>query len=189
MNELKQIDIKVFAEDASDVKATEFVAVLQRWIREHTIPGTLIDVADYSHIHNGAGIILVGHQYNLSIDYGDGRMGLLVHYKLPAEETLEKRIEAAIKLAFDACALLEEEGEFKARLKFSRTDFRFLASDRLHAPNSDDTYAAVAPVLESAGKSATGGDAALTRINEDPDERLTIDVAMSAGWTSAHAEI
>ena len=181
MNELKQIDIKVFAEEASDVKATEFIAVLQRWIREHTIPGTLIDVADYSHIHNGAGVILVGHQYNLSIDYVDGRMGLLVHYKLATEETLEERIEAAIKLAFNACILLEEESEFKARLKFSRTDFRFLASDRLHAPNTNDAYAQVAPVLEAATQSVSGGDVALTRVNDDPDERLAIDVTASAG--------
>ena len=181
MDELTQIDIKVFAEDASDVKAAEFIAVFQRWIRDHTIPGILIDVADYSHIHNGAGVILVGHERNLSIDYVDGRMGLLVHYKRPAEETLEKRIEAAIKFAFNACTLLEEEGEFKARLKFSRTDFRFLASDRLHAPNSDEAYAQVAPILEAATKSASGGDAALTRVNDDPDERLAIDVTASAG--------
>ena len=176
MNELKQIDIKIFAENASDVNATEFIAVLQRWIREHTIPGTLIDVADYSHIHNGAGVILVGHEYNLSIDYGDGRMGLLVHDKLPAEDTLEKRIGAAMKLAFNACAILEEEGEFKARLKFSRTNFRFFASDRLHAPNSDDTYTQVSFALEAATRAVSGGDAALSRINDDPDERLTIDV-------------
>ena len=181
MDELTQIDIKVFAEDASDVKAAEFIAVFQRWIRDHTIPGILIDVADYSHIHNGAGVILVGHERNLSIDYADGRMGLLVHYKRPTEETLEERIVAAIKFAFNACTLLEEEGEFKARLKFSRTDFRFLASDRLHAPNSDEAYAQVAPILEAATKSASGGDVALTRVNDDPDERLAIDVTASAG--------
>ena len=188
MNDLKQIDIKVFAEDASDVKATEFVAVLQRWIREHTVPGTLIDVADYSHIHHGAGVILVGHEYNLSVDYGDGRMGLLVHYKLPAEDSLEERIASAMKLAFNACSILEEEGEFKARLKFSRTDFRFLPSDRLHAPNTDDVYAQVAPALEAAAKSASGGDASLIRLNDDPDKRLTIDVEMSTEWAPAHAE-
>jgi len=181
MDDLKQIDIKVFAEDASDVKATEFIAVLQRWIREHTIPGTLIDVADYSHIHNGAGVILVGHQYNLSIDYVDGRMGLLVHLKLPSEKTLQDRIEAAIKLAFNACAILEEEGEFKARLKFSRTNFRFLASDRLNAPNSAVTFSELAPILESAIKGFSGGDVSLTHVSDDPGGRLTVDVAASAG--------
>ena len=180
MNDLKQIDIKVFAEDASDVKATEFVAVLQRWIREHTVPGTLIDVADYSHIHNGAGVILVGHEYNLSVDYGDGRMGLLVHSKLPAEDSLKKRIEAAIKLAFNACSILEEEGEFKARLKFSRTNFRFLASDRLNAPNSDDTYAEVAATLEAVAKTLSGSDVTVRRVNDSPGERLAIDVTMGA---------
>ncbi|MDK1022280.1 MAG: hypothetical protein QGD90_11670 [Candidatus Hydrogenedentes bacterium] len=179
MNDLKQIDIKVFAEDASDVKATEFVAVLQRWIREHTVPGTLIDVADYSHIHNGAGVILVGHEYNLSVDYGDGRMGLLVHYKLPAEDSLEERIASAMKLAFNACSILEEEGEFKARLKFSRTDFRFLASDRLHAPNTDDVYAQVAPALEAAAKDLPAGNVALNRVNDNPADRLAVDVTIS----------
>lgn len=181
MNDLKQIDIKVFAEDTSDVQASEFVAVLQRWIREHTIPGILIDVADYSHIHNGAGVILVGHECNLSIDYTGGRMGLLVHCKLPPEDSLEERIASAMKLAFNACAILEEEGEFKARLKFSRTEFRFLASDRRRAPNTGDTYAQLAPILEAAAKSVSDGDVTLTRINDDPHERLAIDVTVSSG--------
>ena len=180
MNDLKQIDIKVFAEDTSDVQAAEFIAVFQRWIREHTIPGTLIDVADYSHIHNGAGVILVGHEYNLSVDYGDGRMGLLVHYKLPSEDSLQERIASAMKLAFNACSILEEEGEFKARLKFSRTNFRFLASDRLHAPNSDETYAEIAATLEAAAKTLSGSDVTVSRVNDSPGERLAIDVSMGA---------
>lgn len=184
MDDIKQIDIKVFVEDATDVKATEFVAVLQRWIQQHTVPGTLIDVADYSHIQDGAGVILVAHQYNLSIDYTDGRMGLLVHFKLPAEETFEARLEAALKLAFDACALLEEEGEFKARLKFGRNAFRFMVSDRLRAPNTDETYAEIAPLLEAAAKSLTGGDATLTRKNDDPRDRLIIDVTTSSEVTA-----
>ncbi len=180
MNDLKQIDIKVFAEDTSDVQAFEFVAVLQRWIQEHTIPGILIDVADYSHISNGAGVILVGHEYNLSIDYTGGRMGLLVHSKLPPEDSLEKRIASAMKLAFNACAILEEEGEFKARLKFSRTQFRFLASDRRRAPNTNDTYTQLAPILEAAAKAISAGDVTLTRVNDDPNERLAVAVETSS---------
>lgn len=180
MNDLKQIDIKVFAEDTSDVQAAEFIAVFQRWIREHTIPGTLIDVADYSHIHNGAGVILVGHEYNLSVDYGNGRMGLLVHYKLPSEDSLQERIASAMKLAFNACSILEEEGEFQARLKFSRTKFRFIASDRLHAPNSDETYAEIAATLEAAAKTLSGSDVTVSRVNDSPGERLAVDVSMGA---------
>lgn len=180
MNDLKQIDIKVFADQGQDINPYEFVGVLQRWIQEHKIPGVLIDVADYSHIEDGAGIILVGHEYNLSVDYTGGRMGLLFHYKLPSEDTLEERIASALKQAFNAAALLQEEDEFKARLAFSRTNFRFLASDRLNAPNDDATYAAIAPILEQAVKAVSGGDVTLISVDENAHARLAIDGVASA---------
>ena len=180
MNELKQIDIKIFAEEGENIAPYEFVPVLQRWIQEHRVPGVLIDVADYSHIHHGAGMILVAHEYNLSIDYTGGRMGLLIHYKLPPQDTFEDRLGAALKQAFSAAAILEEEPEFQARLKFSRTQFQFLASDRLLAPNTDEAYNRIAAVLEARIRKLTDGDVILTRMNEDPRDRLAIEVTASA---------
>jgi len=96
---IQKIDVKVFATKGEDIDPYEFVPVLQRWIQEHTIPGTLIDVADYSHMHEGPGIILVGHQYNVSVDYTSGKMGLLFRYKRPAENTFAERVQSAARQA------------------------------------------------------------------------------------------
>jgi len=184
MSDLQHVDIKVYADQCDGVAATEFVAVLQRWIQEDTIAGVLIDVADYSHIQDGAGIILVGHQFNVSIDYVDGRMGLLVHYKFTPGDTLEARIGAAAQLAFEAAAILQDEPEFQGRLSFARDGFRFMASDRLRAPNDDVSYDAVAQAVEAAAKSLSGGDATLTRVNDDARDRLTVDVTTSVAVPS-----
>ena len=72
VDDIQKIDVKIFASQGQDIDPYEFVPVLQRWIQEHLVPGVLIDVADYSHMHNGAGVILVGHEYNLSVDYAEG---------------------------------------------------------------------------------------------------------------------
>jgi hypothetical protein len=176
MDEIQKIDVKVFAERGEDIDPFTFVPVLQRWIQEHSIPGVLIDVADYKHIHHGAGIILVGHEYNVSIDYAGGRMGLLVHMKRPSETSFADRVRAALKLAYACCKLLEEDPAFEGQLQFSRTDLRFMVSDRLHAPNDDSVFQAIHDAVDAVAEDVLGGKVALTRRGEDPRERLTIDL-------------
>ena len=185
MSDLTYIDIKVYADQYDGIAPQEFVAVLQRWIQEDTVPGALIDVADYSHIHHGAGVILVGHEYNISADYVDGRMGLLLHYKLTPGDALEARIGAAAQRAFEAAATLQDEPEFQGRLHFETNAFRFMASDRLRAPNTDAAYAEIAAPLEAAAKALTDSEATLTRVTDDDRNRLTIDVATAAPVASA----
>ena len=179
MDNLKQFDIKIFAATDNGVQATEFILVLQRWIQEHAIPGVLIDVADYSHIHDGTGVILVGHEYNLSIDYVGGRMGVLFRYKQPAESMFQDRLRSALQQAFNACNLLENEEEFEGRLRFDTAGFLFFANDRLAAPNDDQSYDALAPSVEQEAKGMLGRDVTLDRRGDDPRERLTIAVNAS----------
>ena len=85
MDDLKQFDIRIFAKTWNGVDPDAFMGVLQRWIQKHSVPGALIDVADYGHIHHGHGTILIAHEYNLSIDYAGGKPALLIRTKRPAE--------------------------------------------------------------------------------------------------------
>jgi len=180
IDDIKQVDIKVFAKDGGDVTCTEFMGILQGWIRDHSIPGVLIDVADYCHMHHGPGMVLIAHEFNISIDYAEGRMGLLFHYKLPPEETFAERLQSALRQTFNACRLLEQTESLKERLTFDASGFRFMTSDRLNAPNDDTTYAALAEHVQGGAKAFYGADVTIERVQNDSRERLAIQVAAKA---------
>ena len=173
MEELQRFDIKVFAKQGSDIDPYAFVPVLQRWIRDHSIPGTLIDVADYSHVEGGAGVVLVGHQYNVSIDYTGG-MGLLYRQRQPLEGTFSTRCAAVLKGALGACEQLEGEPEFSGRLKFSREKISFIANDRL-APSKDSAEKIRSGVAGSFGE-VLGVGVGVAIVDNDPRERLLISI-------------
>jgi hypothetical protein len=175
MNELQRIDIKVFVEQGADIDAYTFVPVLQRWIREHTIEGTLIDVADYSHVVGGAGIVLVGHQFNVSIDY-EGGMGLLYCQRQPLSGSLQERCAAVLRSALGACAQLEGEPEFSGQLKFSQEKISFIANDRLAGPNDAAASEAVVGAVSAAFAEVLGGDVTVSAAANDSRDRLTLTV-------------
>ena len=179
MNDIKGIDVKVFAGQGGDIAPSEFFAVLQRWIREHTVPGVLIDVADYSHMHHGPGIVLVGHESNVSIDYAEGRMGLLYKYKRISEDGIEEPLKSAIISALTACKLLEQEEEFKGRLKFDGGSLQIVANDRLTAPNEDAAYENLRAATESVLGSVFNDGAEISRTENDARDRLGVEVRAS----------
>jgi hypothetical protein len=183
MDDLKKFDIKVFAKTWEGVKPEAFMGVFQRWIQQHTVPGILVDAADYVHIHQGHGTVLVAHEYNLSMDYAGGRPGLLYRAKQPAESTLGARIEAALRLTLGACRKLEEEPEFAGRLTFDMATFMVIANDRLVAPNDDGAYASMKAAVERAVAPVFGGGVIVERVPLDPRERLTLSVSPKGSVT------
>ena len=71
------MSVKFYVEDDSSLGAHEFVPVFHSWIQNHAVPEhMLIDVADYAHVHNGPGTLLVAHEANFYTDRIDGRLGL-----------------------------------------------------------------------------------------------------------------
>lgn len=177
MDDLTQFDIRISSKTSQGVDTEAFMGVLQRWIQNHTIPGVLIDVADYGHIHQGHGTILIAHEFNFSVDYAGGKLAVLVRVKRPAETTLTARIESALRLALKGCRQLEQEPEFAGKLTFDPSTFVFTTNDRLRAPNTDATYAAVKPAIEAAAKAVFGTSAVLERVANDPRDRMTARVA------------
>jgi hypothetical protein len=176
MDDLYQIDIKIFTSQGDDIAPFDFVPVLQRWIQEHTVPGVLIDVADYSHIHHGAGVILVAHEMNISIDYNGGRMGLLYHQKQPREDSFAERLRAVLNDALTACKLLQEEPEFQGRLAFDPGNLLFLASDRLTAPNDEAVSSTLRKEVSEALISIYGEDVRCESVATDSRDRVAFAI-------------
>src|SRR4030095_14690853 len=101
--DLQRIGIKVFAEDSAKVDVRDFIPVFHSWIQKQAVENhLLIDVHDYSHIHNGPGILLVAHEGNFSIDLSNGEMGLAYYRKQPTAGSMTQRLNGVLKSALQA---------------------------------------------------------------------------------------
>ena len=176
MEALQKFDIKIFAESGADIDPLEFVAVLQRWIREGTAEGIPIDVVDYSHMHHGPGVILVGHYVNIGIDYTGGRMGLLYHQKQSAEGDFSQRFRTNLKNALEACIQLEAGEGFKGRLKFGSGEFMVIANDRLQTDGQEDAATMLRDGISEVARELFGPKVAFTLEDGDPRARPSVSI-------------
>lgn len=146
MNPIQHVRVKIFASEPAAIDLGDAIPIFHRWIQEHVCPEMLIDVADYRHVPNGPGVMLIGHEANYSLDMTKGRLGLLYSRKQAgggAQENLSQAYDAAMA----ACARLEQEPAFAGKLKFG-AECEFSINDRLLAPNRDDTFAALKPEFD-----------------------------------------
>ena len=175
--ELQKIGVKVFAAAANDIPLADFIDVFHNWIQ--TTDGVYHDVADYSHMQAGPGIVLVANHANVSIDETDNRRGLLYSQKAHLNGSNQEKIRTVFRAAMDYCRRLEQEPSLRGKAKFSKDEFAFLINDRLLAPNREDTFTELKPELETAlGGLFGAGNFALER-RSNPRERFTVAVRAS----------
>jgi len=183
--ELHRIGIKVPMQEGLALPALEFIQVFHGWIQAHTLPGTLIDVADYSHVHHGPGILLVAHAGNYSVDEIGGWRGLSYYSKHPVPGDLTARISAVCRLALQACDLLERDARFGGKLRFNAGELELFANDRLEAPNTAATETTILPALKLLlGKLYPGRECKMTR-EPDARERFALKIVSGASVTAA----
>lgn len=170
MSGLQRFGFKVFAEAAPEPAA--LIPVFHRWIREDAVPGLLIDVADYSHLPQSPGVVLVGREADYALDATEGPVGLLLLRKTEQDGPAEERFAAVLKSALDAAEKLEKDPELAGKLRFRKNAALFVANDRLLAPNDDAAFKALQAPLEAAAKRVLGPAAKVVREKGDPRRRL-----------------
>ena len=144
---LQHISIKIFASEAR-INISDAIAVFHGWIQRKACPEMPIDVADYRHVPNGPGVILVCHEAIYGLDQREGRLGLLYNRRTALEGSNLEKLDQAYGAAWAACRLLQDEPTFRGKLIFDPGDFEVLVNDRLLAPNTDETLASVRPEVE-----------------------------------------
>src|SRR5215208_2214289 len=77
--ELQKIAVKIFTEGPNSVPLSDFIDVFHGWIQ--STDGVYHDVADYSHMRAGPGVVLIANSANVGIDESDNRRGLLFTQK------------------------------------------------------------------------------------------------------------
>ena len=171
--ELSRFGLKLIATDPTAMEARKFVPIFHSWIQKQAVEKhQLIDVHDYSHIHHGPGILLVGHEGNFSTEMGEGIPGLVYFRKL-AGGTFEETLRASLKAVLQAAALIEAEPSLENRARFRRDELLFISNDRLLAPNNSATFEALKPTLAK----VLGAKATFTALRPNTRDRLTIRVS------------
>jgi hypothetical protein len=174
-----KLQLKIFlAPDAAvGLDRAAFVPVFHRWIKEHTLPEMLIDVASYVHVPEGPSVALIGHGSDYFVDEGGGRVGLLYSRKRAGVGgSAAERLADLARRTLHAAALLEKDAAFGGKLRFVPGELLFRVNDRLHAPASDATFAALRPELEAfAAKLYGAGAFELTRVG-GPKELFAVRI-------------
>lgn len=174
--ELQKIAVKFFA-SANDIPLTDFIDVFHGWIQASN--GRYHDVADYSHMRAGPGIVLVASHANVSIDEANNRRGLLYSQKAHLSGSNEEKIRAVLRAALKYCRRLEQEPRLRSKLKFSDEEIFISINDRLLAPNSQETLTALKPDLESAVRPLVGDANFTLQHNQDPRQRFSVTARAS----------
>jgi hypothetical protein len=174
-----KITVKFYAEDDSAISSHEFVPVLHSWIQQQAVPDhALIDVADYGHVHNGPGTVLVAHEANFYTDRSDGRLGFMYSRKQPASGSFQDRLRQAFAAALEGCARLEDDPRLAGRIKFRTNESLVRLNDRLLAPNTFETYTFIQPELKRIAATLYPG----TNVDMEhiPSEKTLFEVRMKA---------
>ena len=174
------INLKIFARQPAAIDLGDAIGVFHRWIQEHAVGELLIDVADYRHVPNGPGVMLIGQEANYSLDLTGGRLGLLYNRKQAVSGGAQDKLRQAWDAAVAACRRLEQEGPFRGKLAFEPGECEVIVNDRLLAPNTAESYQALEPELRSFFAGLWGeGAVALEHVGE-PRERLRVLVRRTA---------
>lgn len=181
-----QLAIKLYAADPGAVSLEAFPPIFHRWIQEHRIPGQLlIDVADYRHVPDGPGIVLIAHEAHYALDGERGPLGLLYSRKRDQPGELADKLVEALREAVFAARALEDDPARPIRFRADR--IRVAVMSRRLAPNTVETFAAARPALEGlAARIHPGRQPAVEHL---ADERAPFAVDIAVAGPLALAEL
>lgn len=146
---MDHINVKILASPGAAVDWPALIPVFHRWIQKGVFAEILpIDVADYSHVPQGPGILLIGHHAAISLDNRENRLGLLYNRKTAVAGDVAEKVRLSRDGALAAARRLSEEPELRGLLHFDESNWEIFVNDRLLAPNTAETWAKVRPELE-----------------------------------------
>ena len=176
----QRISVKYFIENPAAVDLEEYIPIFQRWIKEQTVEGLLIDVADYKHVQAGPGIILIGQQTDYALDVGGGRPGLLYRRKRKLGGGLVDQLRTVFRLALQACLAVQAEPVLQGRVTFRTDRAELTFADRLSAPNEAQTLEIFRGDIETLTSDLYAGlDVALKRQKAESRQPFTIQINAS----------
>ena len=178
--ELQHINVKLLVKDGERADLEPLIPIFHGWIQDKVFEERLLDIADYRHVHNGPGVILIGLEGDYSVDNADGRLGVRYNRKAGFAGSNQDRLKQAARAALNACRLLEADAALGGKLRFDGQTMEMFINDRLLAPNNEATRAAVETELRNFSGSFFGEVGYSLSFNREPRHLLSATVKTSA---------
>ena len=175
--ELQKLGVKFFVESLSDVPLTRFIDVFHGWIQ--ATDGVYHDVADYSHMQAGPGIVLVADNANVSIDEAENRRGLLFSQKRRLSGSNPEKLRSVVAAALEICRKLEAEPALRGKLRFSANEAVIWVNDRLAGTNNEVSFQELKSEVEPFVKQLYGNAEISFDRYRDPRKRLHVRIKTS----------
>lgn len=144
-----KVQIKLYAQKNTEQSLEPYIPLFHQWIQKDAVGEMIFDVADYTHVPRGIGVLLVGHGSDYALDQGEDRPGLLYSRKrdLPAGAAL---VQDALSRVLEAAALVDATPAFSGPHGFQTKELLFRFPDRLHLRNDEVGFERARPAVESA---------------------------------------
>ena len=171
----RRIGLKLFLspDPGAALDLHPFIGIFHGFIRDARVEGLLIDVADYAHVPNGPGVMLIGHEVDYGMDLGEGRAGLLIVRKHYGDMALAEVLEDTLRKTLVAAQALEAEGS--VGLSFELDSFELRLIDRLAAPNTEETFRSIRDEIGAVlDRVFAPGKTTLDPLADDPRKPLTL---------------
>lgn len=175
---VRRLSVKLFVapDPAAPVDPAPFVGIFHGFIQRGAVEGLLVDVADYAHVPDGPGVVLVGHEVDYGLDATGGRAGLVVVRKRCGELALADALRDTIRKAFVAVAAVRDDGRAGVRFATDHLELRVL--DRLAAPGTDEAREALVKEAEPVLREVFGDGVRLAASGAE-DPRRAVGLAVS----------
>ena len=153
----QRLSAKLIIDNPAVVDLPSVIPIFHRWIQQNSAEGLLIDVADYKHVHQGPGVVLIGYEGDYAVDMRDGRPGVQYTRKRDwADDSVadaglrfRRRVRTVLRLAHQAGNTLQTEQLPAGRLDVRGNEIELRLLDQLQTPNTVETYEAVRADVEA----------------------------------------
>ncbi|MFT6803750.1 MAG: rhodanese-related sulfurtransferase [Nitriliruptoraceae bacterium] len=154
------------------------LAVLHRFIQRGWAEGAVLDVADYRHVPDGPGVVLIGHD----VDYGVEPGGLRLIRKRSAGDDIGTQLTDLLRMA----AVFVEAFRYDGTVALDIDLASVIVEVRDRAVTASSDAADVAAALLPAATAAYGQDVELEPVTTD-DPRPAVSVRVTGNVSSAAA--
>lgn len=174
-----RLNVKLYFEPSTEIAGERLIPIFHRWIQQGRLDELMIDVADYKHVADGPGVMLIAHDANYAVDAVDGRPGLFYGRKRPAAGAFADRLRDAFARTIRFGLAFESEKELRG-IGIATDRWSFRVNDRLLAPNTEETFVEVEPELRALTAGLFAGARVEMRREEDPRALFGVRIAASA---------
>ena len=183
--ELQHVNVKLLLADPEGFDLEPLIPIFHSWIQDKIFEERLLDIADYRHVHNGPGVVLIGHEGDYAVDNTDGHLGVRYNRKAALEGSNRDRLKQATRAALTACQCLEQETRLGGKLRFNGQDVEVFINDRLLAANREATRQAARPDFQAFSQALFRGADYSSVYGSDPRRLFSVSLRASRAFSLA----